>query len=111
MRPLDRAGRARRCSASTPHAASTSVPSADLYELLRELAAGGAAVLLYTSELEEVRLVCDRAVVIFGGRVVEEIPAAEADEPNLLRAAYGLPPGVQAPEEVAAQANLAETTA
>ena len=83
----------------------------EIYQLLRELAAGGAAVLLYTSELEEVRLVCDRAVVIFGGRVVEEITATEADEPNLLRAAYGLPPGEQAPEEVAAQANLAETSA
>ena len=83
----------------------------EIYQLLRELAAGGAAVLLYTSELEEVRLACDRAVVIFGGRVVEEIPATEADEPNLLRAAYGLPPGEQAPEEVAAQANLAETSA
>ncbi len=46
-----------------------------IYHLLRELAAAGSAVLLYTSELEEVQLVCDRAVVIFGGRVVDEMPA------------------------------------
>ena len=39
-------------------------------------------MLLYTSELEEVQLVCDRAVVIFGGRVVDMIPAADADEPG-----------------------------
>jgi ribose transport system ATP-binding protein len=70
-----------------------------IYELLRELAAAGAAVLLYTSELEEVQLACDRAVVIFGGRVVEEIDAAAADEATLLRAAYALPPGVPIPEE------------
>jgi ribose transport system ATP-binding protein len=62
----------------------------EIYQLLRELAASGAAVLLYTSELDEIKLACDRAVVIFGGRVVEEIPAAKADEATLLRAAYGL---------------------
>jgi ribose transport system ATP-binding protein len=71
----------------------------EIYALLRELAANGAAVLLYTSELEEVRLACDRAVIIFNGRVVEEMDAAVADEPNLLRAAYGLPPGEALPEE------------
>ena len=66
----------------------------DIYLLLRELAAGGAAVLLYTSELEEIQLACDRAVVLFGGRVVEELPAAEADEATLLRAAHGLEPSI-----------------
>ena len=34
---------------------------------------GGRGVLLYTSELKEIQLVCDRAIVIFGGRVVAEI--------------------------------------
>ena len=75
-----------------------------IYELLRELAAAGAAVLLYTSELGEVQLACDRAVVIFGGHVVDEVPAADADESTLLRAAYALPPGVPIPEEEAVEA-------
>ena len=48
----------------------------EIYELVRELAAAGAAVLLLTSELEEIQRVCDRAIVIFGGRVVDELPAA-----------------------------------
>jgi ribose transport system ATP-binding protein len=61
-----------------------------IYDLVRELAAGGAAVLYYTSELNEVQAACDRAIVIFGGRVVDEIAAADADEPHLMRAAYGL---------------------
>jgi ribose transport system ATP-binding protein len=74
----------------------------EIYELLRELAEAGAAVLLYTSELKEVQLVCDRAIVVFGGRVVAELSAAEADEPALLRAAYDLPPDAPMPEEVAA---------
>jgi ribose transport system ATP-binding protein len=63
----------------------------EIYQLLRELAGQGASILLYTSELEEVQLVCDRAVVIFGGRVVDILPADVADEPTLMRAAYGLP--------------------
>jgi ribose transport system ATP-binding protein len=63
----------------------------EIYKLLRELATQGASVLLYTSELEEVQLVCDRAVVIFSGRVVDVLPAEIADEAALVRAAYGLP--------------------
>jgi ribose transport system ATP-binding protein len=63
----------------------------EIYQLVRELAAAGAAVLLLTSELEEIQRVCDRAIVIYGGRVVDELPAARADEPTLLRAAHGLP--------------------
>ncbi len=61
-----------------------------IYDLVRALAANGAAVMFYTSELTEIPAACDRAIVIFGGRVVAEIPAAEADEPTLMRAAYGL---------------------
>ena len=61
-----------------------------IYALVRDLADQGAAVLFYTSELAEVRLACDRAVVIFNGRVVDVIEAAEADEATLMRAAYGL---------------------
>jgi ribose transport system ATP-binding protein len=63
---------------------------AEIYRLLRELAAQGKSVLYYTSELAEVQLVCDRAVEIFGGRVVDVLPGAIADEAALTRAAYGL---------------------
>lgn len=62
----------------------------EIYPLLRELAEQGSSVLLYTSELEEVQLACDRTVVIFGGRVVDLIDAGDADEQTLMRAAYGL---------------------
>lgn len=65
----------------------------EIYKLLRELAAQGKSVLYYTSELEEVQLVCDRAIVIFGGKVVDILPVELADEPALTRAAYGLPRG------------------
>jgi ribose transport system ATP-binding protein len=82
-----------------------------IYLLLRDLAEAGAAVLLYTSELKEVQLVCDRAIVIFGGRVVEEISGADADEATLLRAAYHLRSDAAMPEAVAAEAVAAEAVA
>ncbi|MBN9254388.1 MULTISPECIES: sugar ABC transporter ATP-binding protein [unclassified Mesorhizobium] len=63
----------------------------EIYKLLRELAGQGKSVLFYTSELEEVQRVCDRVIVIFGGRVVDVFPVELADEPALMRAAYGLP--------------------
>ncbi len=66
----------------------------EIYELVRELAAAGAAVLLLTSELDEIQRVCDRVIIIFGGRVVEELPASRADEPTLIRSAHGLPAAV-----------------
>lgn len=61
-----------------------------IYALVRDLADQGAAVLFYTSELAEIRLACDRAVVIFNGRVVDVIDAKDADDATLMRAAYGL---------------------
>ena len=80
-----------------------------IYVLLRDLAQAGAAVILYTSELKEVQLACDRAIVIFGGRVVAELDAADADEPALLRAAYNLRSGEVLPEDVAAEVVAAST--
>jgi ribose transport system ATP-binding protein len=61
-----------------------------IYRLLREIAAQGASVLLFTSELPEIKLACDRAIVLFGGRLSGEMPAEEADEARLLHAAHGL---------------------
>lgn len=62
----------------------------ELYALLRELAANGAAILLYTSELAEIQLVCDRVIVLHGGRIVDEQDASLATESSLLTAAHGL---------------------
>jgi ribose transport system ATP-binding protein len=61
-----------------------------IYTLLREVAAAGAAVLLFTSELPEIQLVCDRVVVLHRGAVSDRLPAAQATEARLLRSAHGL---------------------
>ena len=61
-----------------------------IYRLLREMADAGSSVLLFTSELPEIGLVCDRAIVLFAGEIVAQMPAGEADEEALLRAAHGI---------------------
>jgi ribose transport system ATP-binding protein len=61
-----------------------------IYDLFRELAAAGKSVLMFTSELREVPLACDRVLVLYGGRIVAELAAAEADEATLLSSAHGL---------------------
>jgi ribose transport system ATP-binding protein len=61
-----------------------------IYDLFRELAAAGRSVLMFTSELREVPLACDRVLVLYDGRIVAELAAADADEATLLGAAHGL---------------------
>jgi ribose transport system ATP-binding protein len=61
-----------------------------IYALLREVAADGAAVLIFTSELPEIQLVCDRVVVLHNGAVSDRLPASQATESRLLRSAHGL---------------------
>ena len=61
-----------------------------IYDLLREIADTGAAVLIYTSELPEIPLVCDRVLVLYNGQVVHEQAGATATEEGLLSAAHGL---------------------
>ena len=61
-----------------------------IYGVLRELAAAGSAVLFFTSDLPEIQLACDRALVLFGGGVTAELPAHDATEAVLIRAAHGL---------------------
>ncbi len=79
---------------------------AQIYPLLRDLAEAGAAVLFYTSELSEIQLACDRAIVIFGGEVVAEIDARDADEATLLRAAHNLRSDAPLPEQVVGSADV-----
>jgi ribose transport system ATP-binding protein len=61
-----------------------------VYALLRTLASDGAAVLVFSSELAEFPLFCDRVLTLYGGRATAELAGAAADESSLLRAMHGL---------------------
>jgi ABC-type sugar transport system ATPase subunit len=51
--------------------------------------ASDAAVLIVSSELDELTAVADRVLVLREGRVVAELSAADADEETVLRHCYG----------------------
>ncbi|MGH3657805.1 MAG: sugar ABC transporter ATP-binding protein, partial [Micromonosporaceae bacterium] len=53
---------------------------AEIYQLLRNLAAGGMGILLASSELPELIGVCDRILVLRRGKVVADLPGAAATE-------------------------------
>lgn len=61
-----------------------------IYELVREFANQGKSVLLFTSELREIQLACDRAIVIYEGKVQADLPIDKCNEENLLNAAHGI---------------------
>jgi ABC-type sugar transport system ATPase subunit len=59
----------------------------EIHQLIREIADSGAAVILISSYLPEVRALSDRVLVARGGRIVAEFPAQEATEERIMFAA------------------------
>ncbi|WP_221585923.1 sugar ABC transporter ATP-binding protein [Microbacterium sp. G2-8] len=62
---------------------------AEIYRLIRELAAGGTTVVVVSSEIPELIGLSDRILVMHEGRVAGELDAATADEEIVLTHAYG----------------------
>jgi ABC-type sugar transport system ATPase subunit len=63
---------------------------AEIHALIGELADNGAAILLISSELPEVLTLSQRILVLRAGRVVGEVPQAQATQDGLLRLMAGL---------------------
>ncbi|MFB9378372.1 sugar ABC transporter ATP-binding protein [Kineococcus gynurae] len=62
---------------------------AEIYRLIRRLAAEGTTVIAVSSELPELIGMSDRILIMHEGRVSGEVDAAEADEEILLSYCYG----------------------
>jgi ABC-type sugar transport system ATPase subunit len=61
---------------------------AEVYRLIHQLAAQGAAVILVSSELPELMNLCHRIVVMSGGRIQDELAAGEFTEGRILAGAF-----------------------
>jgi ABC-type sugar transport system ATPase subunit len=61
----------------------------EIYRTISDLAAGGAAVLIVSSELLELVGLCHRVVVLHEGRKVAEFTRDEFDEGRILSACFG----------------------
>ena len=57
---------------------------AEIYALIRRLAAAGDAIVVVSSEIEEVLGLADTVLVIGDGRVLEALPASQIDEHGVL---------------------------
>jgi len=62
----------------------------DIYFLIRELADNGAAVILVSSEMEEILGLCDRIVVMHNGRITGELDGNVATQEKIMQLAVGL---------------------
>ena len=58
---------------------------AEIYGIIRDLAAQGKGVIMISSELPELLGVSDRIYTIFEGTITNDIPASEADPETLMR--------------------------
>jgi ribose transport system ATP-binding protein len=61
----------------------------EIYALMRELADGGAAILMISSDMEEVIGVSDRIVVLHEGAISGRLERQQFSEHNILRLAVG----------------------
>ena len=62
---------------------------AEIYATLAELAAQGSAVLVFASDLQELLAYCDRILVMYEGRIVDELAGAAMNEQRVMSAAFG----------------------
>jgi ribose transport system ATP-binding protein len=62
----------------------------DLYQIMRELAAEGVSIILYSSEDAELLGIADRILVFNGGRIVQQLEREQMTAFNLYQAAYGV---------------------
>jgi rhamnose transport system ATP-binding protein len=60
-----------------------------VHQRISELASAGFPVLLISSDLPEVLAMCDRILVVAGGRIVAEFARAEATQEKIMTAASG----------------------
>jgi len=60
---------------------------AEFYDMIGELAAGGRAILLISSELPELLALCDRVLVMSEGRLTANIARADATQESIMSAA------------------------
>jgi ABC-type sugar transport system ATPase subunit len=63
-----------------------------LYELLAQACAGGAGVVIYSSDLREVCTLSDRAIVLWRGSCITELGRKDLSIPSLMSAQFNQPP-------------------
>ncbi len=63
----------------------------EMYQLLRQLADAGTAILYYTTDYDELIGCCDRVYILYGGRIIRELTGDEITEHNIVASSLNLP--------------------
>ncbi|MFW6138539.1 MAG: D-xylose ABC transporter ATP-binding protein, partial [Spirochaetota bacterium] len=61
-----------------------------IYYKLRELANNGIGIIVISSDLPEVIQLCDRILVMYGGKIAGELPRDQATEEKVMELATGV---------------------
>jgi len=62
----------------------------DIYDIILNLADEGVAIIVLSSEAQEVIRVCDRALVMYHGAIRGEVAGDTMNEHDIMRLATGL---------------------
>jgi ribose transport system ATP-binding protein len=66
----------------------------EIYQLLRQLAGAGAAILFYSTDYDELVGCCDRVLVMYDGSIKRELAGAEITERALISSALNIGDGL-----------------
>jgi ribose transport system ATP-binding protein len=71
----------------------------EIYQLLRDLADAGTAILFYSTDYDELIGCCDRVLILYDGRIVRELDGVEITEANIVASSLNLtlPPAATVP--------------
>jgi ribose transport system ATP-binding protein len=62
----------------------------EMYQLLRDLADAGTAILFYSTDYDELIGCCDRVLILYDGRIVRELSGAAITEANIVASSLNL---------------------
>ncbi len=62
----------------------------EIYQLLRDLADSGTAILFYSTDYDELIGCCDRVLILYDGRIVRELEGADITEANIVASSLNL---------------------
>jgi ribose transport system ATP-binding protein len=62
----------------------------EIYDIILNLADQGVAVIVLSSEAQEIIRVCDRALVMYHGQLQGEVTGEAMNEHNIMRLATGV---------------------
>jgi ribose transport system ATP-binding protein len=74
----------------------------EIYQLLRDLADAGAAILFYSTDYDELIGCCDRVLMLYDGHIVRELSGDTLNEANIVASSLNLALPSPAPQEACA---------